>query len=189
MLGPLGMDADLISAQSSAAYAVTTGATVLVVAICVLAHYATFARIHALLPVLKIRERPKILLVITAVLAVHVVEIWVFGAVYFALLLVGGYGDLVAISPGGAFAPVSELQIADCVYFSAVTYTTVGYGEFVVTGALRVMSGTESLVGLVLIAWSPTFTFVQMSHTWSSHDSDADDSSSRRGSRRAIEHM
>lgn len=51
-------------------------------------------------------------------------------------------------------------------YFSAITYTTVGFGDFVPTGPVRFLAGTEALTGFLLITWSASFTFLEMRRYW-----------------------
>lgn len=58
------------------------------------------------------------------------------------------------------------IQFFDAVYFSAVTFTTVGYGDMIPTGPVRFMAGTEALVGLMLITWSASFTYLEMERFW-----------------------
>ena len=41
--------------------------------------------------------------------------------------------------------------LLDSAYLSFVTYTTVGYGDIVVDGYLRYLTGIEALTGLILI--------------------------------------
>ncbi|HIF51739.1 MAG TPA: two pore domain potassium channel family protein [Thiotrichaceae bacterium] len=54
----------------------------------------------------------------------------------------------------------------DIFYFSGTTYTTVGYGDIVLIGNGRVLSVVESLMGLVLIAWTASFTYYEMNRKW-----------------------
>lgn len=42
----------------------------------------------------------------------------------------------------------------------------LGLGDLVPVGAVRFMTGTEALTGFVLIAWSASFTFVEMERFW-----------------------
>lgn len=80
-------------------------------------------------------------------LAAHNIEIWLYaGAYWFSVKL--GFGQLV-----GA---VSDI---DYVYFSAVVYSTLGFGDIVPSEPLRMLAGTEAVVGLCLIAWSATVTY------------------------------
>jgi hypothetical protein len=43
------------------------------------------------------------------------------------------------------------------VYFSLVTYTTIGYGDVVLEPAWRVLAGIEGLTGIILVGWSTAF--------------------------------
>ena len=93
---------------------------------------------------------------IFSVLALHIVEIWIFGL---ALAL------LLAWPACGALGP-KAVHLFDFVYFSAITYTTVGFGDLVPVGPIRFLSGTEALTGFVLIAWSASFTYLEMERYW-----------------------
>ena len=55
----------------------------------------------------------------------------------------------------------------DYVYFSAVVYSTLGFGDVVPSGMLKLFTGVEGLVGFGLITWSAAFTFLQMQRHWS----------------------
>ncbi len=87
------------------------------------------------------------------IIFIHVIEVWIFGLVYFLTFKIGGVGDI-----SGEFT----YQLLDCVYFSFVNYTTLGYGDLVPVGHVRFIAGSEALVGLVLIAWSASFTYLEM---------------------------
>ena len=132
---------------------VTIGAVV----ICVLVHYESLNFLTTRLRKIQIHPRPRILLLIFAILATHVVEIWIFGGAYFLLITTEGHGALVASHAIG---------FLDSVYFSAVCYTTLGLGDVVPVGAVRFITGTEALTGLVLITWSASFTYVEMERFW-----------------------
>lgn len=84
---------------------------------------------------------------------IHVVEVWIFGFTYYLVFVIGGVGEIL-----GEFS----YGVLDCVYFSFVNYTTLGYGDLVPSGQIRFVAGTESLVGLVMIAWSASFTYLEM---------------------------
>jgi len=45
------------------------------------------------------------------------------------------------------------------VYFSIVTYTTIGFGDVVLGPGWRVLAGIEGLTGVLLIGWSTAFVF------------------------------
>ncbi len=44
-------------------------------------------------------------------------------------------------------------------YFSAVTYTTTGYGDLVLPEQWRLVGGIEALTGILMCAWSSGFFF------------------------------
>jgi hypothetical protein len=44
-------------------------------------------------------------------------------------------------------------------YFSAVTYTTTGYGDLVLPEAWRLIGGIEALTGILMCGWSTGFFF------------------------------
>ena len=51
-------------------------------------------------------------------------------------------------------------------YYSTVMYSSLGLGDVFPSEHLRVISGIESLNGLVLIGWSTSFTFLAMRRYW-----------------------
>ncbi len=133
-------------------------ATVLVVALCVLLHYEGLSWLSRGLLRLQGRARRHMLRGIFGVLVLHVLEIWIFGLAVFVLQQTDPrFGQIHGIDPG---------SLLDYVYFSAVTYTTVGFGDVIPTGPLRFLVGTEALAGFVLITWSASFTFLEMQRYW-----------------------
>jgi len=44
-------------------------------------------------------------------------------------------------------------------YFSSVTYTTVGYGDLVLPEKWRLVGGIEALTGILMCGWSTGFFF------------------------------
>lgn len=53
--------------------------------------------------------------------------------------------------------------LEDSVYFSTVTFTTLGYGDIVLHHKWRVLSGVEAANGIILLGWSTAFLFEVMS--------------------------
>ena len=49
-------------------------------------------------------------------------------------------------------------------YFSAVTYTTTGYGDLVLPKEWRLVGGVEALTGILMCGWSTGFFFAIVSH-------------------------
>jgi hypothetical protein len=48
-------------------------------------------------------------------------------------------------------------------YFSAVTYTTTGYGDLVLPTEWRLVGGVEALTGILMCGWSTGFFFAVVS--------------------------
>jgi hypothetical protein len=136
---------------------ITVLTTIVLVIGVVLLHYEGLSWIGRLLKVRVLHHRAKIIALIFAQLGLHIAEIWLFALGYFALAQRPGYG---------AMLPMQAPGFLDYVYFSAITYTTVGFGDFVPTGAIRFVTGTEALTGFVLITWSASFTFLEMQRYW-----------------------
>ncbi len=45
------------------------------------------------------------------------------------------------------------------IYFSLVTFTTLGYGEITINSSGRILAGLEAINGIILIGWSTAFMF------------------------------
>ena len=48
----------------------------------------------------------------------------------------------------------------EAVYFSFVTFTSLGYGDITFDGVWRILSGIEALNGVLLLGWSTALLFV-----------------------------
>ena len=57
-------------------------------------------------------------------------------------------------------------SLLDCVYYSFTTYTTLGLGDIEPHGDLRYLTGLEALTGLVLITWTASFLYLEMTRYW-----------------------
>ena len=76
----------------------------------------------------------------------HVLEIWIWAVVF---LLTG---------------EVQNLESA--LYFSTVTFTTVGYGDVTLSEQWRLLGSVESANGMLLFGWSTAFIFEIMRYVW-----------------------
>jgi voltage-gated potassium channel Kch len=47
----------------------------------------------------------------------------------------------------------------EAIYFSMVTYTTVGYGDITLVPRWRIMGGFEAMSGILLFGWSTAMFF------------------------------
>jgi hypothetical protein len=110
--------------------------------------------------IVRAAERParrRVMLAMFGVLALHIAEIWVFGLVLWALVQWPACGHIVGDDP---------LLLVDAIYFSAATFTTVGFGDLAPVGPIRLLSGTEAITGFVLIGWTVSFTYFEMERHW-----------------------
>ncbi|MFM6988803.1 MAG: ion channel [Arenimonas sp.] len=133
-------------------------ATFAAVAMAVLVHYEGLSFISGRLA--RRREhysRRKVLYAIFGVLGLHVIEIWILGITLWALLHYPGAGSAVGM-------PV--VNLLDCIYLSAESFSTVGFGDIAPQGPIRFLAGTTSLTGFVLITWSASFTYLEMERFW-----------------------
>ncbi len=105
------------------------------------------------------RDRRAMLQIIFSLLGLHVLEIWCYGFAYWVLVKLPDTGFV-----HGAHGMD---RLFDAIYFSAATYSTVGFGDLSPVGALRLLAGLEAVTGLLLITWSASFTFLEMSRLWS----------------------
>lgn len=79
------------------------------------------------------------LFAVVSMLALHGIEIWAFALVY---LVVGA---------------VSGLENA--LYFSTISYSTVGYNDAHIIAGWRLLGAFESILGVFLLGWSTAFFF------------------------------
>jgi len=133
--------------------------TVVMVAACVILHYEVLNFLSRRLAHLHGSRRHRVLVGIFGVLTIHIVEIWIFGITIYLLLLSPAFGSIHGIT---------QPAFLDHIYLSAITYTTVGFGDVYPSGAIRFLVGTEALTGFVLITWSASFTFLEMESFWRS---------------------
>jgi len=63
--------------------------------------------------------------------------------------------------------PTNELPTMEsALYFSAVTFTTLGYGDITLNSDWRLLSGLEAIDGILLIGWTTAFLFAVLQRTW-----------------------
>jgi len=131
----------------------------IVICIAVLVHYEALYRLGLLLPYLKIPPRFRVLVGVAGAFMAHVVEVWVFAVGYYLMLKWDTGSEL-----GGNF----DGSLLDCSYFSFTNYTSLGYGDIEPFGHVRFLSGLEGLTGLILIAWTASFMYIEMQKFWES---------------------
>ena len=96
-------------------------------------------------------QRAMLVLVNTAliVFVLHTLEIVIWAGAYQMLL------------------PVNELaSFSEAVYFSFVTFTTLGYGDVTLSEGWRLLSGIEALNGILLVGWTTAMIFSVVQNIW-----------------------
>ncbi len=144
-----------------AGYPIAIIATIITVTLCVIVHYEGLRILTDSLKVPRHHDRARVVLLILCLLVLHVISIWLFGIAYYVQL---NFFEV------GALSGMASPNLFDCVYHSAMSYTTIGFGDIVPVGALRLMTGMEGLTGLVMITWSASYTFLVMLKTWNMDD-------------------
>jgi len=136
--------------------------TLLTVSLCVLLHYEVLTGLTRLMRKLTINARARMLVMMPCVMVTHAAQIWIFGFAYAVLLRNPAHGAITATMIGAG----ERLDFFDYVYFSAMTFTTVGLGDLIPSGHIRLLAGMEGLTGLVFITWSASFAFLEMQRFW-----------------------
>ena len=113
--------------------------TTLLVLVCVAIYYEALRLISAKVADIPVAPRLRLLVVIVGVFVAHTLEVWLFALGYF--IMDGRFG---AGSFGGEFA----FEFSDYLYFSSVTYTSLGIGDVYPLGGMRLIAGVEALCGL-----------------------------------------
>ena len=142
-----------------AAHIITALSTVAIIVVVVIFHYEGLYWLSRLSRSGRVRHRPRIIVMIFGQLLLHCASIWVFGLGYYMLLQHPDFGSL---------EPMAIITIGESVYYSAVVYSTLGFGDVISVGPIRFLTGMEAVTGLVMITWSASFTFVEMQRNWES---------------------
>jgi len=126
----------------------------------VLIHYEALRYTSQWLPRLTMPPRQRILVVLMIAFVAHAVEVLLYAVMYYVLGHYYGIGGL-----RGAL----DHRFVDYLYFSASTYSSLGFGDIYPIGELRLMAGIETIAGLMLIGWSASFTYLTMQKFWDLH--------------------
>ena len=131
--------------------------SVLLIGVTSLIHYEALSALYHRLPKLEMPSRSKLLVVIFVTFLAHALEIVVYGAVLFGL---SGFAHV------GTLKGEAEFSLINFIYFSAETYTSLGFGDVTPVGPLRLLVGVEALNGLLLIGWSASYAYIAMERYW-----------------------
>jgi hypothetical protein len=135
----------------------TAGLTALLVALTTFLHYEALRLCNDKLPALRfVAGRAKVLLAMGAGFCSHLVHIAIFA---------GAYALLHSIALGNLHGAQRDTLLG-YLYFSAETYTSLGFGDVYPVGEMRLVAGIEALTGLLMISWTASFTYLEMGRHW-----------------------
>ncbi|SDN47054.1 potassium channel family protein [Vreelandella arcis] len=135
--------------------------TVAAVVASVLVHYEVAIRISRKLEYWQLALRGRFLVLFMALFGAHLAEIGLF-----SVALIG----LQALPDTGQISGSEAVSLWDYVYMSAISYTTLGFGDLTPEGGMRLLLSAEGLIGFMLITWSASITFLQMQQHWAVGD-------------------
>ncbi len=111
--------------------------------------------------------RLRVAIVMAAIFCCHIANIWLYGLTYYFLdnhAQLGGF-------TGPSLTEVGHAQdLFSHVYFSSITYTSLGLGDIIPIGGMRFLTAIEVLNGLVLIGWTVSYAFLAMQRFWKFKD-------------------
>lgn len=122
-----------------------------------LIHYEMLRGMGSWLPRVAWPARTRVIGVILGAFLAHACEILLYAV---AIHFLGGAFGLGGLGAQDRYAFTTAL------YFSAETFTSLGYGDVLPNGSLRLLAGVEALNGLLLIGWSASFTYLAMERFW-----------------------
>lgn len=131
--------------------------SLMLIAFTTVIHYEVLRGLYARLPGIHIPSRTKLLVVVFTAFVAHAVEIGLYGVVLCGLIRYVGVGGLKG--PNGA-------TLLNCLYFSAETYSSLGFGDLIPVGPIRLLAGAEALNGLLLLGWSASYIYIAMERFW-----------------------
>jgi ion channel len=136
-------------------------AVTILVTLVIMVHYEAMRLTSLAIPRLgRVSPRGRVVLVVFVCFAAHTVEVWLFAIAYYLF---------VQVFSLGSFGGLHQGTVEDYVYFSTVTYTSLGFGDVYPLTNVRLIAGVESLAGLLMIGWSASFTYLAMEKFWPLH--------------------
>lgn len=132
-------------------------ACLLLVMLTTVVHYEVLRLMAVRLPHFSMPARAKLIVVIFGAFIAHFAEIALYAGAIFLLLRVAGVGTL---------GDSAHATLTQCLYYSAETFSSLGYGDVAPKGSLRLLAGMEVLNGLLLIGWTASFTYISMERFW-----------------------
>jgi len=131
--------------------------SLLLIAATIAIHYEVLRFTSSRLTHLPLPPRMRIIVILTAALISHMVQVLLYAVAYLLLEDIGGFGTIDGDRGH---------DLEDAFYFSITSYTTLGIGDLYPTGGLRIISGMEALNGLVMVGWTASMTYLYMEKFW-----------------------
>lgn len=78
-------------------------------------------------------------------LVLHLVEVLMWAVAYYTI--------------PGIETPTT---VEECIYFSMVTFTSLGYGDIVIHSSWRLFSAIQAMAGMLVFGWSSALLFAAM---------------------------
>ncbi len=120
-------------------------------------HFKVLLWLSNYAPGLAISDQNRVLSIILVLFFAHMIEIGFYAIMFACSINIFELGTLEGIKVND---PMEYL------YFSSVLFTSLGIGDTYPMGHIRFLTGVEALNGLLLIAWSASFTFLVMGDLW-----------------------
>ena len=124
----------------------------LLIILCTAIFYEIVAHTWVILPRLK-GKRTQIIFTIFATFVAHTLEVWIFGIADYLADTQMHFGTLKG---------ADNITFLQYIYFSGVTYSSLGFGNIDAAGGLQLFTVVESVLGLTFIGWSVAFTYLVM---------------------------
>ena len=100
----------------------------------------------------------------------HLSRVFSVGRVVLIMYLVGVAEVLIWAAAYLAFDVIEGFEKA--IYFSAVTFTTLGYGDVVLDGSRRILSSLEAINGIIMFGWSTAIVIAAVQRVYFHQDAD-----------------
>lgn len=126
--------------------------TLLVAATVLVHHEALRLLATSILPRTRRSPRWQGCVIVLVMMSAHIVEVALFALGMHVAVDVLGLGHVVG----------ERASAMTWLYFSFSCYTSLGIGDIVPHGHVRLLAGIEALDGLVLIGWTASFLLVEM---------------------------
>lgn len=109
----------------------------------------------------KLRERILMIFLVMAIFCAHTISVWIYALCYWIMENIFAFQELKG---------VTEHHFLDYVYFSAISYSSLGFGDIYPVGGMKFIASVEVLNGLIMIGWSVMLTYFSIQKLWDMHD-------------------